>query len=119
MAAMMTAEQFQPFMHPDPNDSEAVLQQTQQQPGNGATTTTPSGRKVTTHPKCYSRLDKFAGGEEKWRGWSYDFRMTTATQNATVFEMLHWIEDNGELTFREIMENGRLNGMETIDKEIF
>ena len=52
--------------------------------------------------------------------------MATATQNATVFELFNWIEENGELTFREIMardpegiRNGRLNGMETIDKEIF
>ena len=52
--------------------------------------------------------------------------MATATQNATVFEILNWIEENGEHTFGEIMEtdlegiqNGRFNGMETIDKEIF
>ena len=52
--------------------------------------------------------------------------MATATQNATVFELLNWIEENGELTLREIMArdsegigNGRFNGMETIDKEIF
>ena len=50
----------------------------------------------------------------------------TATQYATVFEILNWIEENGEHTFREIMakdpegiQNGRFNGMETIDKEIF
>ena len=81
---------------------------------------------MTLHPKCFSRLDKFAGGEEKWRELSNDFRMATATQNATVFEILNWIEENGEHTFEEIMEtdregiqNGRFNGMETIDKEIF
>ena len=57
---------------------------------------------------------------------AYDFRMATATQNATVFEILNWIEENGEHTFREIMatdpegiQNGRFNGMETINKEIF
>ena len=77
-------------------------------------------------PEVLPRLNKFAGGEEKWREWSYDFRMATATQNATVFELLNWIEENGKLTFREIMErnpegigNRRFNGMETIDKEIF
>ena len=39
---------------------------------------------------------------------------------------LNWIEENGEHTIGEIMEtdpegiqNGRFNGMETIDKEIF
>ena len=52
--------------------------------------------------------------------------MATATQNATVFELLNWIQENGELTCREIMArdpegilNGRFNGMETIDEEIF
>ena len=81
---------------------------------------------MTIHPKCYSRLDKFAGGEEQWREWSFDFRMATATQNATVFEIFNWIEENGEHTFRESMatvaegiRDGRCNGMETIDKEIF
>ena len=104
---MMTAEQFQQFMqHLIPTIQNQFLQQAQQQaPGDGATTTTntPSGRKVTIHPKCYSRLNMFAVGEEKWREWSYDFRMARATQNATVFELLNWIEENGELTFREIM----------------
>ena len=122
---MMTAEQFQLFMqHLIPTMQNQILQQIQQPPGAAATT--PSGRKVTLHPKCFSRFDKFAGGEEKWREWSYDFRMATATQNATVFEILNWIEENGEHTFGEIMEtdpegiqNGRFNGMETIDKEIF
>ena len=125
MAAILTAEQFQLFMqHMIPTVQNQILQQIQQPPGAAATT--PSGRKVTLHPKCFSRLDKFAGGEEKWREWSYDFRMATATQNATVFEILNWIEENGEHTFGEIMEtdpegiqNGRFNGMETIDKEIF
>ena len=130
MAAMMTDQQFQLFMqHLIPTIQNQFVQQAQQQaPGDGATTTTytPSGRKVTLHPKCFSRLDKFAGGEEKWREWSYDFRMATATQNATVFEILNWIEENGEHTFGEIVETdpegiqkGRFNGMETIDKEIF
>ena len=105
MAAMMTVEQFQQFMqHLIPTIQNQFLQQTQQQPpGDGGTTITPSGRKVTIHPKCYSRLDKYAGGEEKWRKWSYDFRGATATQNATVFEILNWIEENGEHTFRGIM----------------
>ena len=63
---------------------------------------------------------------EMWREWSLDFRMATASQNATVFEILNWIEKNGEHTFWEIMatdpeeiRDGRFNGMETIDKEIF
>ena len=122
---MMTAEQFQLFMqHLIPTMQNQILQQIQQPPGAAATT--QPGRKVTLHPKCFSRLDKFAGGEEKWREWSYDFRMATATQNATVFEILNWIEEDEEHTFGEIMErdpqgmqNGRFNGMETIDKEIF
>ena len=65
MATKMTVEQFQQFMqHLIPTIQNQFLQQTkQQQPGDGATTVTPLGRKVTIHPKCYSRLDKFAGGE--------------------------------------------------------
>ena len=55
------------------------------------------------HPKCYSRLDKFACGEEKWRERSNDFRMATATQNATVFVLSNRIEENGEHTFREML----------------
>ena len=125
MAGILTEEQFQLFMqHVMPTVQNQIMQQVQQPPGAAATT--PSGRKRTLHPKCFSRLDKFAGGEEKWREWSYDFRMATATQNATVFEILNWIEENGEHTFGEIMQmdpegiqNGRFNGMETIDKEIF
>ena len=119
MAGILTEEQFQLLMqHVMPTVQNQIMQQ--------AAATTPSGRKRTLHPKCFSRLDKFAGGEEKWREWSYDFRMATATQNATVFEILNWIEENGEHTFGEIMQmdpegikNGRFNGMETIDKEIF
>ena len=125
MAAMMTAEQFELIMqHMIPTVQNQILQQIQQPPGAAATTL--SGRKVSLHPKCFSRLDNFAGGEEKWRERSYDFRMATSTQNATVFEILNWIEENGEHTFGEIMEtdpegiqNGRFNGMETIDKDIF
>ena len=115
---VLTAEDLQAISH-----MIAAAFANVQQPGGGAAVTTPSGRKVALHPKCFSRLDKFAGGEEKWREWSYDF---PATQNATVFEILNWIEENGEHTFREIMatdregiQNGRFNGMETIDKEIF
>ena len=65
-------------------------------------------------------------GKEKWREWSYDFRMATSTQKATVFEISNWIVENGEHTFREIMakdlegiRNGRFNGMERIDMEMF
>ena len=131
MAAVLTLEQLQLVIQKVmrnliPAIQNQLLQQTQQPPGGGDAATTPSGRKVTLHPKCFSRLDKFAGGEEKWREWSYDFRMATATQNATVFEILNWIEENGEHTFGEIMatdpegiQNGRFNGPETIDKEIF
>ena len=119
MAGILTEEQFQLLMqHVMPTVQNQIMQQ--------AAATAPPGRKRTLHPKCFSRLDKFAGGEEKWREWSYDFRMATATQNATVFEILNWIEENGEHTFGEIMQmdpegikNGRFNGMETIDKEIF
>ena len=64
-------------------------------------------------------------GKEKLREWSYDFRMATSTQSATVSEISDWIEENGEHTFREIMakdperiRNGRFNGMERIDKEM-
>ena len=110
---VLTAEDLQAISH-----MIAAAFANVQQPGGGAAVTTPSGRKVALHPKCFSRLDKFAGGEEKWREWSYDFRMATATQNATVFEILNWIEENGEHTFREIMatdpegiQNGRFNGM--------
>ena len=133
MAGILTEEQLQQItqqatqqimQHVMPTVQNQILQQIQQP--QGAAATTPSGRKRTLHPKCFSRLDKFAGGEEKWREWSYDFRMATATQNATVFEILNWIEENGEHTFGEIMQmdpegiqNGRFNGMETIDKEIF
>ena len=121
---MMTVEQFQQFMqHLIPTIQNQFLQQTQQQPpGDGGTTITPSGRKVTIHPKCFSRLDKYAGGEEKWRKWSYDYRGATATQNATVFEILNWIEENGEHTFRgswRRIRKGSGMGMEAIDKEIF
>ena len=92
MAGILTEEQFQLLMqHVMPTVQNQILQQ--------AAATTPSGRKRTLHPKCFSRLDKFAGGEEKWREWSYDFRMATATQNATVFEILNWIEKNREHTF--------------------
>ena len=35
----------------------------------------PSGWKVTRHPKCFWRPDKFTGGEEKLRELSYDFRI--------------------------------------------
>ena len=70
------------YTAPDPDDPEPFRAAG---PADGATTTTStSARKVTIHPKCCS------------------------TQNATVFELLNWIEENGELTFREIM-----------DKEIF
>ena len=126
MAGILTEEQLQQItqqatqqatqqimQHVMPTVQNQILQQIQQPPGAAATT--PSGRKMTLHPKCFSRLDKFAGGAE-----------ATATQNATVFEILNWIEENGEHTFGEIMEtdpegiqNGRFNGMETIDKEIF
>ena len=128
MAAMMTVEQFQQFMqHLISTIQNQFLQQTRQQPpGGGATATTPSGWNATIHPKSNSRLDKFAGGEEKWREWSCVFRIATATQNAMVFEILNWIDEHGEHTFREIMatdpegmRKGRLNGTETIDKEIF
>ena len=105
----------------DPDDPEPVCAA-----GPAAGARRPSGRKVTLHPKCFSRLDKFAGGKEKWREWCTTFRMATATQNATVFEILNWIEENGEHTFGEIMEtdpegiqSGRFNGMATIDKEVF
>ena len=47
-------------------------------------------------------------GEEKWREWSYDFRMATATRKATVFELL--------IGSRRKESS---HGMETIDKEIF
>ena len=52
--------------------------------------------------------------------------MATATQNATVFEILNWIEENGEHTFgrswrriRKGSRTGDSTGWRTIDKEIF
>ena len=122
---MMSAEQFQQFLqHLIPIIQSHLMQV----PGDGNTPTAQasSGRKVIIHPKCFSKIDKFPGGEEKWREWSYDFRMALATQNATLFEILNWVEENGEHTLQEIMardpegsQNGRFNGMETIDKELF
>lgn len=34
----------------------------------------PRGRKL--HIKDFQRVDKFAGGDEAWRSWSEDVRMT-------------------------------------------
>ena len=67
---LLAARQVQHVM---PTVQNQILQQIQQPPGAAATT--PSGRKRTLHPKCFSRLDKFAGVKRKWREWSYDFRM--------------------------------------------
>ena len=61
---VLTAEDLQAISH-----MVAAAFANVQQPGGGAAVTTPSGRKVALHPKCFSRLDKFAGGEEKWREW--------------------------------------------------
>ena len=77
---------------------------------------------MTIRPKCYSRLDKFAGGEREVAR----VVLRPSTQSATVSEISDWMEENGEHTFREIMakdperiRNGRFNGMERIDKEMF
>ena len=88
---MVTVEQFSQFTQHLPTIQNQFLQQTQQQPpGDGGTTFTPLGRKVAIHPKCHSRLDNFAGGEEKWRELSCDFRLATATQRQALQE------DHGE-----------------------
>ena len=46
------------------------------------------GTKGGPSPEVLHEARQVRRCEEKWREWSYDFRMATATQNATVFEIL-------------------------------
>ena len=55
------------YAAPDPDDPEPVRQPMELQLRR---IQTPSKRMVTIHPKCYSSLNKFAGGK-KWREWCY------------------------------------------------
>ena len=106
----MSMEQFQQFMQ---QMIPVIQNQLQQQahiqipvPGEG----TPEARRATIHPQCYSRSDKFEGGEEKWREWSYDFRLATATQNSMVFEISSEVrpEDMSHSLFSQTTRNSDL-----------
>ena len=81
---------------------------------------TPSGRKrpFTRSASRGSRSSR----EEQWHEWSYGMDGYSECDCLRDFEL----DGDGEHTFGEIMQmdpegiqNGRFNGMETIDKEIF
>ena len=65
--AAFTPEQFQQLM--------AVI--TGQMQGAAAHAGVHGGRtRRLIDPKRFERMEKFFGGEEKWKEWSFDFRIT-------------------------------------------
>ena len=42
--------------------------------------------------KWFSRVDKFEGGEEKWKEWMFDFKVAVKAQNEKVERAMRMIE---------------------------
>ena len=66
MAATFTAEKFDQFL--------AALLGRQQGLASVAAPHGGSSRRPL-NAKCFDRMDKFAGGEEKWKEWSFDYKI--------------------------------------------
>ena len=52
--------------------------------------------------KGFARLDKFDGGEDKWKEWMFDFKVAVKAQNEKVERAMRMIERGGELTLEQL-----------------
>ena len=52
--------------------------------------------------KRFERLDKFSGGEDRWKDWSFDFKITVKAQDARVERAMRMVERAGEMSMDEL-----------------
>ena len=88
--AQFTPEQFQQLM--------AVITGQFQ----GAQTAVDRGHRRPLASKGFNRLDKFMGGEEKWKEWSFDFKIAVKAQSVKVERAMRMTERAGEMTMDEL-----------------
>ena len=115
--ASFTPEQFQAFMDRMADQfSLAAARVTQVPEEGGGGQGRAQGRRQHLHQKAYSRIEKFQGGEEKWKEWSYDFIVATQAQCEEVAQLMRWGEQNmhqhGELTFEQLYQIDQSEGKE-------
>ena len=82
--ASFTPEQFQAFLDRVADQFSQATARAMQLPEDGGGQARTPGRRQHLHPKAYNRIEKFQGGEEKWREWSYDVVMATQAQSEEV-----------------------------------
>ena len=81
--------------------------------------------------RCFDRLGKFDGGEEKWRDWSFDFKVAVNAQRRKVGYAMGMAEEGivhraGELTMDELIQRdakgvseGKYVGIEDTGGELY
>ena len=81
--------------------------------------------------RCFDRLGKFDGGEEKWREWSFDFKVAVNAQCRKVGYAMGMAEEGiihraGELTIDELIQRdasgvgeGKYDGIEDRGGELY
>ena len=81
--------------------------------------------------RCFDRLGKFDGGEEKWREWSFDFKIAVNAQCRKVGYAMGMAEEGivhraGELTMDELIQRdvsgageGKYDGIEDTGGELY
>ena len=89
MMASFTPEQFQQLM-------AAITGQLK-----GVQASTRGPRRALEH-KGFLRLDKFAGGEERWKEWSFDFKIAVKAQNLDIEKAMRKVELVGEMTMEQL-----------------
>ena len=52
--------------------------------------------------KGFMRVEKFGGGEEKWKEWMFDFKVAMKVQNEKVERAMRMIEQGGEMSLEQL-----------------
>eukprot|EP00974_Lingulodinium_polyedra_P114337 11069949-Lingulodinium_polyedra.AAC.1 len=126
MAGVMSPEQFAQFMAAIMGQLQGLQQQFQQQQLAAATPVGRPARRGLLNSKGFGRLEKFTGGEERWKDWAFDFKVAVKAQSERVEKVMRKVERAGEYSLQELMEqdvdgmeNGDYQGIEDTAGELF
>ena len=120
--ATFTAAQFDQFL-------AAVLGRQQ---GMAATATSQGGSsRRPLHAKIFDRMEKFTGGEERWKDWSFDVKIAIKSQDPKMERAMRMVEkavacQTGELSMEELRDKddvgesgGHYAGIEDTGGELY